>query len=154
MMNLKKNRQTHRTHEYWFFQGLGWLLFFYLLYAQVVSAFSYDLGVSMGTQEPAEMISEVGVAFWKGFAVSDLFYVPLLGIGLLGQLRTPVQGKIIFAAALGITIYWPIVSLVAVYAARHADGWNLQGEFAYWIVLPLIALWGMWGMWRLHRDGS
>ncbi|MGB5707300.1 MAG: hypothetical protein WBM41_10720 [Arenicellales bacterium] len=153
-MNLNKKRQTHRGCDFWLFQGLGWLLFFYLLYAQVVSAFSYDLGVSMGTQEPAEIISEVGVAFWKGFAVSDLIYVPLLGVGLLGQLQSPVRGKIIFAAALGITIYWPIVSLVAVYVARNADGWNLQGEFAYWIVLPVIALWGFWGMLRLHRESS
>ena len=60
----------------------------------------------MGTQEAAEVVSEVGVAFWYGFAFGDLIaYIPLLAIGLIG----------------------------------------------YWLVLPLITLWGAWGLWRLTR---
>ena len=151
MMHQTRKLSQNRSIEFWVFQGIGWILFFYLVYAQVISAFDYELGVAMGTQEPATLISEVGVAFWKGFAIADLIYVPLLGVGLIGQLQVPVKRELIFAAALGITIYWPAVCLAAIVAANSAEAWNLQNEIAYWIVLPLIALWGVWGMWRLLR---
>jgi hypothetical protein len=40
----------------------------------------------MGTQEPAKKITEVGTAFWYGFAFADLVvYLPLLGAGLVGH---------------------------------------------------------------------
>ena len=59
----------------------------------------------------------------------------------------------LLGAALGITVYWPVLSLAAVVAARDAAGWSLPGETAYWIVLPPIALWAAWGLWRLAREG-
>lgn len=52
-------------------------------------------------------------------------------------------------AAMGITVYWPIVCLAAVVAARGAPGWSLPKESDYWVVLPVIALWGVWGLWWL-----
>ena len=68
-----------RGVSYWMLLGPGWLLLAYLVYAQAIPAFDYDLGVSMGTQEPAEQITAVGVAFWYGFALADLVvYIPLL----------------------------------------------------------------------------
>ncbi len=72
---------------FWLIQGPGWLLFAYLMLAQCTAAISYSLGVRMGTQEPAERVSDVGVAFWKGYAGADLvFCTPLLGLGLEGQI--------------------------------------------------------------------
>ena len=66
---------------FWVLQAPGWLLFVYLVYAQAIPAFDYQLGVAMGTQEPAARVSEVGVAFWWGFAFADLVaYLPLLGL--------------------------------------------------------------------------
>ena len=133
---------------YWLIQGPGWLLFLYLVIAQAIPAFDYQLGVDMGTQEPAETISAVGVAFWKGFAWGDLLiYIPLLGAGLAGHARGRTWGSVVLAAALGITVYWPVVCLAAVVAARGAPGWQLGDETAYWVVLPLIAAWGAWGLW-------
>ena len=127
----------------WIVQLPGWLLFFYLVVAQCLSALSYSLGVRMGTQEPAEGITEVGVAFFKGFAGADLVvYTPLLGVGLVGQFRDAAWGDLILSAALGITIYWPIVCLWAVRAGRGAPGWNLPKEVQYWVVLPVISVWG------------
>ena len=58
------------------------------------------------------------------------------------------------AAALGITVYWPLVSLAAVWDARGAPGWTLAGEAAYWVVLPPIALWAAWGLLALMRAGG
>lgn len=142
-----------RAIGFWLLQGPGWLLFFYLIYAQAIPAFNYDIGVAMGTQESAEQISEVGVAFWYGFAFGDLVtYIPLLAIGLVGHWIAKTWGYMLLAAALGITVYWPIVCLAAVYDARNAAGWHLENETPYWVVLPLITLWGIWGLWYITRQ--
>ncbi len=133
-------------------QAPGWLLLAYLVYAQAIPAFDYPTGVAMGTQEPAEVVSEVGVAFWYGFALADLLvYIPLLAAGLIGHWAGRAWGRVALAAALGITIYWPVVCLAALVAAREAPGWRLANETPYWIALPLIALWGAWGICQLLR---
>ena len=91
---------------FWIVQTPGWILFAYLLVAQCTAAFSYSLGVHMGTQEPADSVTQVGVAFWKGYAGADLiFYTPLLGIGLVGHLQSAAWVELILGAALGINVY-------------------------------------------------
>ena len=138
---------------FWLLQVPGWLLLFYLIYAQAIPAFSYVIGVAMGTQESAEQITEVGTAFWYGFAFGDLVtYIPLLTIGLIGHLIRKTWGHVILSAALGITIYWPVVCLAAVVAARDATGWNITNETPYWSVLPLIVFWGAWGLWFILKE--
>ena len=144
---------SKRDFGFWALQIPGWLLVTYLIYAQAISAVDYGLGVRMGTQEPAEQISAVGVAFWYGFAFADLvFYIPLLAAGLIGLSIGARWGRAVAAAAFGITVYWPIVCLAAVVDARGAPGWNLSNETEYWIVLPLIAVWGLWGLWQVARQ--
>ncbi|MFH1629513.1 MAG: hypothetical protein ABIE47_12430 [Pseudomonadota bacterium] len=56
------------------------------------------------------------------------------------------------AAALGITVYWPIVCLAAMVDARGAAGWNFSNEAPYWVVLTLIAVWGAWGLIAVARE--
>jgi len=137
---------------FWFIQGPGWLLFAYLVYAQAIPAFDYDLGVRMGTQESAMVITEVGTAFWYGFAFADLvFYIPILAIGLAGYWKESSWYRAVLGAALGITIYWPITALATVVAARDASQWNLSNETPYWVVLPLIVLWASWSFWQIIR---
>lgn len=132
---------------FWVIQIPGWLLVLYLVIAQCTSAISYDLGVRMGTQEPVSNITEIGVAFWKGLAVGDLvFYTPVLALGLIGHWIGSGWGTPVLGAALGITVYWPIVCLITVRTARQAPGWYLANEYQYWIVLPVIALWGLVGL--------
>ena len=132
---------------FWTIQLPGWLLFAYLLVAQCTAAISYSLGVKMGTQEPADRVTEVGVAFWKGYAGADLiFYTPLLGIALIGHYLRTSWAEPALAAALGVTVYWPIACLWTVKAARDAKGWHLPKEAQYWVVLPIIALWGVVGL--------
>ena len=124
---------------FWLLQGPGWLLLLYLAVAQGIPALVYDRGVAMGTQEPAARITEVGAAFWWGFAFGDLVtYMPLLAAGLIGHAAGRAWGR---------------TALAAVVAARDAAGWSLAGERAYWIALPPIALWAAWGLWRLAREG-
>lgn len=141
-----------RDSSFWWVQGPGWLLFVYLIYAQAIPAFDYDIGVAMGTQESAQQITAVGVAFWYGFAFADLLiYIPFLALGLVGYWSGKMWGRVLLGAALGITVYWPVVCLAAVVAARDATGWNLENEMEYWMVLPLITLWGAWSLWRITR---
>lgn len=143
-----------RGFNFWFLQIPGWLLLAYLVYAQAISAFDYELGVRMGTQEPAEQITEVGAAFWYGFAFSDLvFYIPLLAAGLLGHWGNRRWGPIMLGAALGVTAYWPIVVLAAAVDARDAAGWVID-ERPYWVVLSTITLWALWGLFSLVRSAS
>ena len=135
-----------RRRAYRWLQIPGWVLLAYLVYAQAIPAFDYELGVLMGTQESAQGITEVGAAFWYGFAFADLvIYIPLLGAGLAGVWLGYRWARVILAAALGITAYWPVVALAAVVDARDAPGWNID-ETEYWIVLPLIAAWAVWGL--------
>jgi hypothetical protein len=143
-----------RGPKQWWLQIPGWLLLTYLVYAQAIPAFDYELGVRMGTQESAQRITEVGAAFWYGFAFTDLvIYMPLLGAGLIGHwLRRP-WWRVIFGAALGITVYWPVVVLAAAVDARDASGWDID-ETAYWIVLPIIAVWALWGLFLVARTTS
>ena len=141
-----------RDSSFWWVQGPGWLLFVYLIYAQAIPAFDYDIGVAMGTQESAQQITAVGVAFWYGFAFADLLiYIPFLALGLVAHWSGKMWGRVLLGAALGITVYWPVVCLAAVVAARDATGWNLENEMEYWMVLPLITLWGAWSLWRITR---
>mgnify|MGYP001817329419 FL=1 len=142
-----------RDSGFWFIQAPGWLLCLYLVYAQAIPAFNYDLGVTMGTQEPASRITEIGTAFWYGFALGDLLiYIPLLAAGLAGHWQRNNRGQVLLAAALGITVYWPIVCLAAVAYARGAPGWQIDNEAVYWAVLPAISLWGIVGLVLLIRS--
>ena len=143
-----------RGIESWWLQVPGWLLLAYLVYAQAIPAFDYELGVRMGTQESAQRITEVGAAFWYGFAFSDLvIYIPLLGAGLVGQRLGCLWWRVIFGAALGITVYWPVVVLATAVNARDATGWNID-ETEYWIVLPVITAWALWGLFLVARSAS
>jgi hypothetical protein len=140
--------------ERWWLQTPGWLLFAYLVYAQAIPAFDYELGVRMGTQESAQNITEVGTAFWYGFAFADLvIYIPLLGAGLIGHWLGRSWWRVVLGAALGITVYWPAVVLATAVDARDASGWAID-ETAYWIVLPAIAVWALWGLFVIARKAG
>ncbi|MHA6262336.1 hypothetical protein ACXYMO_03965 [Arenibacterium sp. CAU 1754] len=133
-------------------QITGWAFLVYLAYAQLIPAFDYQLGVDMGTQESVEQVTKIGVAYWWAFAFGDLVtYAPLLLAGLVGHFLRRNWGRVLLAAALGITVYWPVVSLAAATAAEGAEGWALDTT-AFWVVLPLITLWGAWGLWVLLHE--
>lgn len=143
---------TSKGSGFWLVQAPGWLLFAYLGYAQAIPAFDYELGVRLGTQESAEQITEVGTAFWYGFAFADLVvYLPLLAAGLVGHWINKRWHTVVLGAALGITIYWPFVVLAAAVAARDAAGWTID-EGPYWIVLPVIVLWALGMLWHIARN--
>lgn len=141
-----------RGFGFWLVQVPGWILFTYLVYAQAIPAFDYELGVRMGTQESASQITEVGAAFWYGFAFADLvLYIPLLAVGLLSHWNNHPWNRAILGAALGITLYWPVVVLAAAVDARDASGWVID-ETPFWVVLPVIFAWALWSLWHISRS--
>jgi len=140
--------------RFWFIQIPGWILFGYLVYAQAIPAFNYELGVRMGTQESALQITEVGAAFWYGFAFADLvIYIPLLAAGLVGHWSNCRWSRVTLGAALGITLYWPVVVLAAAVDARDASGWVID-EAPFWVALPIIFFWALWSLWSITRSGN
>ena len=144
---------NRRGIGFWALQGPGWILVILLILGQGIAAIDYDLAVRMGTQDSTSEITKVGAAFFYGFAFADLVvYIPLLVAGLAGHWLRRTWGTLLLAAALGITVYWPVVCLAADVAARDAEGWNPANVTAFWIALPLVALWAAWGLWRLLRD--
>jgi len=149
----ERSVKARRSASFWGIQIPGWLLLVYLVFAQGISALDYDIGVAMGTQEPVERITEVGAAFWYGFALGDvLTYIPILLAGLIGHIRGTRWGSYLMAAALGITVYWPVVCLCSLVAARGASGWDIASETDYWTVLPAITVWGVCGLISLVRN--
>jgi hypothetical protein len=135
---------------FWMLQVPGWPLVILLSLGQGIAAIDYELAVRMGTQDSAAAVTEVGAAFWYGFAFGDLvIYIPLLAVGLIGHYMARAWGRVLLAAALGITIYWPVVCLATNFAARDVVSWKPANVEAFWIVLPLVALWGAWGLWYL-----
>lgn len=140
-------RGKTRGFRFWSIQGPGWILLVYLTWAQGITAFSYDLGVRLGTQESPESITHVGAAFWYGFAFADLVtYIPLLLAALLGHLRGTNWGRLALAAAAGVSVYWPVVCLAAMVKARTAAGWHLASELPYWFVCGVVLAWGCWAL--------
>eukprot|EP00986_Skeletonema_menzelii_P001433 scaffold379_cov145-Skeletonema_menzelii.AAC.4 len=126
----------------------GWVLFVYLLVGQGLPAINYDLGVRMGTQDSAEVVTEVGVAFWKGFAFGDLIlYIPLLGFGLLTSNHVHQINK------WNIHSTFTAVCLATAINARSAPGWTLD-DTPFLIVLPMISLWASRCLWLLSLDSA
>jgi len=77
---------TRRGIGFWVLQIPGWAWVVLLILGQGIAAFDYQLAVRLGTQESADAITEVGAAFWYGFAFGDLVtYIPILVAGLVGH---------------------------------------------------------------------
>ncbi len=132
---------------FWIIQIPGWCLFTYLAITQCLSALNYNLGVRLGFQDSEKDVTEIGRAFWWGFAAGDLLlYTPLLGLGLIGHWHGANWSEFLLSAAFGITAYWTVVCLAAVRTACKSPEWKILDQKAYWIVLPIICLWGVCGL--------
>ena len=130
--------------------GLGILLSILLLIGQTLALFDYDLTVELGLQESVTEVGEVGIAFAKGFGLSDtLIYIPLLIAGIIGLLKNKKWGFFLMFGALAITSYWPMVCLYAFLSDRVAISLTPDKYISYSLLLPLITIYGLWGMWYL-----
>ena len=111
---------------------------------------NYDFTVSLGLQEPKDMVGDMGIAVNKGFGVGDtIIYAPILMFGLAGLWLKRPWGLLAMAGAFGITAYWPITMIFLLLYAKGAPGFNLTRFASYTIMLTTISLYGLWGLWYL-----
>lgn len=146
LMN-KKN-----TIGFWVLITLGMLILIMLLIGQMMSFISYEFTVSIGLQEPVDVVGEMGVALNKGFGVGDtIIYMPLLTMGLVGLWQKKAWGVFAMVAALGITAYWPMVILFLLLFAKGIPGFNFANYTSYTIILISFTIYGIWGLWYLYK---
>ena len=146
---MNKNIRT----RFWFLIAVTSALTFLYLLGQTMAFIYYDFTVMIGLQEPAEEVTEIGVAFNKGFGVGDtVVYLPLLIAGIIGMIRRKQWGLFSMAAALSITIYWPIVCLATLFFAKGSPGFNFSDYTSYSILLLIISLFGMWGLRFVYQN--
>ncbi len=140
------------TAGFWVLMIIGILLLIMLIIGQMMSFINYEFTVSLGLQESVDIVSEMGVALNKGFGVGDtIIYIPLLIIGLIGLWLRKKWGVFTMIGAMGITAYWPMVSLFFLIFAKNIPGFNFTDYTSYTILLVVITVYGLWGLWYLYK---
>lgn len=118
---------------------------------QTLSLFDYERTVAWGLQEAEADIGITGRAFNFGFAIADtVFYVPILAAGLWGLWRRASWARVPLVAALGISVYWPLLTTAAAAFGHGQPGFGYLAPAAY---LPLTGpslVYGLWGLWYVH----
>jgi len=74
-----------------------------------------------------------------------------LVIGLLGLWLRKEWGVFAMASALGITAYWPMVSIFLLLFAKGSPGFNFTNSTSYAIILIAFTIYGIWGLWYLYK---
>ena len=132
---------------------LGMLILVMLFVGQMMSYINYEFTVSIGLQESVDVIGEMGVAVNKGFGVGDtIIYLPLLVVGLVGLWIRKMWGVFAMVGALGITAYWPMVSIFLLLFAKGTPGFNFTSFTSYTILLSIFTLYGLWGISYLYKN--
>ncbi len=145
--------KTKRTPGFWVLTVVGLFILLILFLGQMMAFINYNFTVSIGLQEPVEMISEIGVALNKGFGVGDtIVYIPLLIAGLIGLWREKEWGLYTMTAALAITAYWPVVSMCLLLFAKGAPGFYFTNYLSYSVILIPIFIYGIWGMIYIYKN--
>ncbi len=124
-----------------------------LLASQTLALIDYDLAISLGLQETVDEISEMGIVWAKGFAFGDtVIYLPLLIIGIIGVLKRKKWGLFSLFGSMAISVYWPLVHLHAIYYGHSVFNLSPEKYVTFFVLLPLIVIYGLWGMWFLYRN--
>ncbi len=129
------------------------LLSLFLLVGQTFSLFNYEAAVAFGLQESVEEVTQVGIAFAKGFAFADtIAYIPLLLLGIIGLLKRTKWGIYALFASCAISVYWPLVHLYAIHVGKSVIILHPEKYVSFPITLSIIILYGLWGMWYLYNN--
>jgi len=141
-----------RPIGFWVLMILGAFTLLMLLVGQMMSFINYEFTVSIGLQESVGVVGEMGVAVNKGFGVGDtIIYIPLLVIGLVGLWIRKKWGIYAMIGALGITAYWPMVTIFLLLFARGTPGFNFTNFTSYSVLLTAFTLYGLWGLWYIYK---
>ena len=143
----------YRNFGFWTIIVIGILLLVLLLLGQTLALFDFDLAIALGLQETRQEIGEVGIAFAKGFALADtVVYVPLLALGIVGMLTRKKWGHLAMMVSLGITVYWPVVHLYAIYIETEAINLHPEKYITFPLTLSFLIIYGLYGMWYLFNN--
>jgi len=150
--SYKIDMNNKRGFGFWMLISVGVLLLLFLLIGQTFSLINYEAAVAYGLQESVQEVSEVGIAFAKGFAFADtLVYIPLLLLGIVGLLKRKKWSVFFMFASCAISVYWPLVHLYAIYIGKNAIVLDPEKYISFPITLSLIIIYGLWGMWYLYK---
>ena len=142
-----------RDFGFWTIIIIGILLLVLLLLGQTLALFNFDLAIALGLQETPREIGDVGIAFAKGFALADtVVYVPLLFFGIIGLLNNKRWGYWSMLISLGITVYWPVVHLYAIYVETEAITLDPEKYITFPLTLAFLVIYGLFGMWYLYKN--
>jgi hypothetical protein len=131
---------------------LSSVLTIFLLVGQTFSLINYELVVSLGLQESVEEVTSLGIAWAKAFALGDtLAYIPFLIAGIIGLIKRKRWGYYAMFGSLAISVYWPIVNLSAVYLGRDSVVLSPDKLTSFYIILPLITIYGIWGILYIYK---
>ena len=140
-----------RPFGFWPLMIGGGILAAVFVAGQSVAVVDYERVVAWGLQEPVNDIGITGLAFNLGFAFADtLFYVPILIAGLWSLWHRKAWGLPVMAAALGVSVYWPLVCTAALIFGHGQPGFGYPAATAY---LPLTGgsfVYGVWGLWYTY----
>ena len=151
--SYKNDINNKKSVGFWILISVGLLLLLFLLVGQTFSLINYEAAVAYGLQESVQEVSEVGIAFAKGFAFADtLVYIPLLLLGIVGLLKRKKWGVYLMFASCAISVYWPLVHLYAIYIEKNAIVLDPEKYITFPITLSLIIIYGLWGMWYLYKN--
>ena len=142
-----------RGFGFWVLILTSILLSLFLVVGQTFSLFNYEAAVAFGLQESVEEVTQVGIAFAKGFAFADtIAYIPLLLLGIIGLLKRTKWGIYALFASCAISVYWPLVHLYAIHVGKSVIILHPEKYVSFPITLSIIILYGLWGMWYLYNN--
>lgn len=118
-----------------------------LLVGQVLGLVNYQLAVRLGLQEPLSAIGPYGVVVNKAFCLADTaLYVPLVLLSVLGLWQRRRWALLLTAASLGITLYWPLVSLTMLQQLPGTAGYSFDPPGFYTPLLAATAVLALAGL--------
>lgn len=139
--------------QFWFLMSVSALLVVFYLVGQTTALFSYEFALKLGMQESVEEVTEVGIAYAKGFAFADtVFYIPLFIIAIIGLYKEKPWGLYAMLGSMAVTIYWPLVSLYAIFIGRNDFNLSQDKYIAYTVVLSLIVVFALWALRYLYLN--
>jgi hypothetical protein len=150
--SCEDDMNNKRGLSFWILILVAVLLVLFLLVGQTFSLINYEVAVAYGLQESVQEVSEVGIAFAKGFAFADtVAYIPMFLLGIVGLLKGKKWGVYLMFAGCAISIYWPLVHLYAIYIGKDIIALDPEKYVSFPITLSLIIIYGIWGMWYLYK---
>ncbi len=146
---------TTRPVAFWIIVVFLVLSFIMLLLGQIMALIDYDSAAQLGLQESREAISEYGMQVNRGFAAGDtLVYATLTGASVIGLLLRKRWALLTTGAVMGISAYWPVVSVFMLIFLRGVPGYTLVPGLEMWLVMAIYFAFGVWGLFYLILRGD